>query len=174
MQIILSNVSSEFVLLCKKAAPLLCIQATPQLVLSALIGNFANKVACFSRIVSHPIAKSHIKPWSVRGHDITSPTVLFVCFRTIEQVFSGVGHGFFGLILAAPLILRSTCTLLIALHLKLLSLLLDEVYVKPINEVFARHKLSTCRQMSESFEFFQRLKKTQRRLQLHGSLCSSK
>jgi len=67
----LENVSSEFVLFCKKAAPLHFIQATPQLVLSALIGNFANKVACFSRIVSHPIAKSHVKPWSVREHDAT-------------------------------------------------------------------------------------------------------
>jgi len=43
----LKNVSSEFVLLCKRAAPLHFIQATPHLVLSALIGNFANKVACF-------------------------------------------------------------------------------------------------------------------------------
>jgi len=43
-----------------KAAPLHFIQATPQLVLSALIGNLANKVACFSRIVSHPVAKSHV------------------------------------------------------------------------------------------------------------------
>ena len=41
------NVSSEFVLLCKKAEPLLFIQATPKLVLSALFDNFANKVACF-------------------------------------------------------------------------------------------------------------------------------
>ena len=67
----LKNVSSKFVLLCKKAAPLHFIQATPQLVLSALLGNFANKVARFSdsRIVSHPIAKSHVKPWSVREHD---------------------------------------------------------------------------------------------------------
>ena len=67
----LKNVSSEFVLLCKKAAPLHFIQATPQLVLYALLGNFANKVARFSdsRIVSHPIAKSHVKPWSVREHD---------------------------------------------------------------------------------------------------------
>jgi len=48
----LKNVSSEFVLFFKKAAPLHFIQATPQLVLSALIGNFANNVACFSRIVS--------------------------------------------------------------------------------------------------------------------------
>jgi len=39
----LKNVSSQFVLLCKKAAPLHFIQATPQLVLSALIGNFADK-----------------------------------------------------------------------------------------------------------------------------------
>jgi len=53
------------------AAPFNFIQATPQLVLSALIGNFANKVACFGRIVSHPIAKSHVKPWSVREHDAT-------------------------------------------------------------------------------------------------------
>jgi len=67
----LKNVSSQFVLLCKKAAPSHFIQATPQLVLFALIGNFANKVACFSRIVSHPIAKSHVKPWSVRGDDTT-------------------------------------------------------------------------------------------------------
>jgi len=36
--------------------------------LSALIGNFANKVACFSRIVLHPIAKGHVKPWSVSFH----------------------------------------------------------------------------------------------------------
>jgi len=80
---LIKNVLSEFVLLCKKAAPLHFIQATPQLVLSALIGKFANKVACFSRIVSHPIAKSHVKPWSVREHD-TSPTVPSVCFRTVE------------------------------------------------------------------------------------------
>jgi len=67
----LNNVSSVFVLLCKKTAPLHFIQATPQLVLFALIGNFANEVACFSRIVSHPIAKSHVKLWSVREHDAT-------------------------------------------------------------------------------------------------------
>jgi len=67
----LKNVVSEFELLCKKAAPLHFIQATPQLLLFALIGNFANKVACFSRIVSHPIAKSRIKPWSVREYDAT-------------------------------------------------------------------------------------------------------
>jgi len=68
----LKIVSSEFVLLCKRAASLHFIQATPQLVLSALIGNFfANKVACFSRIVSHPAAKSHVEPWSVREHDTT-------------------------------------------------------------------------------------------------------
>jgi len=65
------NVSSEFVLVCEKAAPLHFIQATPQLVLSALLGNFANKAACFSRIVLHPIAKRHVKPWSVREHDTT-------------------------------------------------------------------------------------------------------
>ena len=67
----LKNVSTEFVLLCKKAQPLHFIQSAPQLVLSAVIGNFANKVACFSRIVSHPIAKSRIKPWSVREYDAT-------------------------------------------------------------------------------------------------------
>ena len=67
----LKNVSSEFVLLCKKAAPLHFIQAIPQLVLSALVANFANKVACVSRIVSHPIAKTHVKPWSMREHDST-------------------------------------------------------------------------------------------------------
>jgi len=65
----LKIVSSEFVLVCKKAAPLHFIQAAPQLVLSALTGNFANKVACFSRIVSHPNAKSHVKPWSARECD---------------------------------------------------------------------------------------------------------
>jgi len=54
----LKNVSSKFVLLCKKAGPFHFIQATLQLVLSALIGNFPNKGACFSRIVSHPIAKA--------------------------------------------------------------------------------------------------------------------
>ena len=62
--------------------------------LSALIGNFDDKVACFSRIVSHPIAKSHVKPWSVREHDATWLR-LFLPF--------GGGHGPFGLILAAPL-----------------------------------------------------------------------
>jgi len=67
----LRNVSSEFVLLCKKGARLLFIQAIPQLVLSALTGNFADKFAGFSRIVSHPIAKSHVKPWLVREHDTT-------------------------------------------------------------------------------------------------------
>ena len=67
----LKNVSSEFVLLYKNAGPFHFIQSTPQLVLSTLIGNFANKVACFSRIVSHPIAKSHVKPLSVRERDTT-------------------------------------------------------------------------------------------------------
>ena len=69
MQIILSNVSSEFLLLCKKTASFHFIQATPQLVLFALTGNFANKVAYFTRIVSHPIAKGHVIPWSMREHD---------------------------------------------------------------------------------------------------------
>jgi len=50
----------------EKAVPLHFIQATPQLVLSALIGNFANKVACFRRIVSHSVAKNHVKPWSMK------------------------------------------------------------------------------------------------------------
>jgi len=67
----LKNVSSEFVLLCKNAGPFHFIQSTPQLVLSTLIGNFADNVAYFSRIVSHPIAKSHVKPSSVREHDTT-------------------------------------------------------------------------------------------------------
>ena len=67
----LKNVSSEFVLLCKNAGPFHFIQSTPQLVLFTLIGNFANNVAYFSRIVSHPIAKSHVKPSSVREHDPT-------------------------------------------------------------------------------------------------------
>jgi len=67
----LKNVSSEFVLLCKKAAPVHFIQATSQLVVSALTGNFANKVACFSHIVSHPIAKTHVIPWSVREQETT-------------------------------------------------------------------------------------------------------
>ena len=53
----LKNVSSEFLVLCKKAAPFHFIDSTPQLVLSALIGNFANNVECFSRIVSHPNRK---------------------------------------------------------------------------------------------------------------------
>ena len=73
----LKNVWSEFVLLCKKAAPFHFIQARSRLVLSALIGNFANKVACFSRIASHPIAKSHVKPWSAREHDATWVRLFF-------------------------------------------------------------------------------------------------
>ena len=36
-----------------------------------VVRNFADKVACFSRIVSQPIVKSHVKPWSVREHDAT-------------------------------------------------------------------------------------------------------
>jgi len=55
----------------QESAPFHFIQATPQLVLSALTGNFANKVGCFSRIVSHSIAKSHVKPWSVREQETT-------------------------------------------------------------------------------------------------------
>ena len=81
----LKNVTSEFVLLCKNTAPFHFIQAIPQLVLSALIVNFANNVACFSRIVLHPIAKSHVKPWSVREHDTTWVRLFnSVCFRTVE------------------------------------------------------------------------------------------
>jgi len=51
----LKNVSSKFLPLCKKTAPLHFIQAMTQLVLSALIGNFANKGACFSHIVSDKV-----------------------------------------------------------------------------------------------------------------------
>ena len=40
----LKNVSSELVLFCKKAASLDFLQATPQLVLSALIGNLLTKL----------------------------------------------------------------------------------------------------------------------------------
>jgi len=46
----LKNVSSGFELLCKKAEHLHFIQAALQVVLSTICGNFANKVACFSRI----------------------------------------------------------------------------------------------------------------------------
>ena len=68
----LKNVSSEFVLFCKKAAPLHFIQAAPRVVLSAIIGNFANKFAYFSRIFSHPVAKIHVpKRCSMREHDAT-------------------------------------------------------------------------------------------------------
>jgi len=37
---------------------------------------------------------------------------------------------------------------------------LENIYVKPVNEVYARHKLNTCRQKGEEKieEFFQRLK----------------
>jgi len=37
---------------------------------------------------------------------------------------------------------------------------LENIYVKPVNEVYARHKLNTCRQKSEKKieEFFQHLK----------------
>jgi len=96
----LKNVSSEFIILCKKSAPFHFIQAKPELVL--LIGNFADKVACFRRIVSHPIAKSHVKPWSVREHDtaraqLFHPSV-FEQLRLIQNaseksyhVFSGEG-----------------------------------------------------------------------------------
>ena len=80
----IKNVSFEFVLLCKTAAPMHFNQATPRLVLSALIGNFANKVACFSRIVSHPIAKSQVKPWPVREHG-TAWVLLFLPF-VFEQL----------------------------------------------------------------------------------------
>jgi len=72
MQLILSKMSHLYLYsFAKKAAPFPFIQATPQLMLSALTGNFAIKFAYFSRIVSHPIAKSHVKPWSVREHNAT-------------------------------------------------------------------------------------------------------
>jgi len=77
-------VSSEFVLLCKNAGPFHFIQSTPQLVLFTLIANFAKNVAYFSRIVSHPIAKSHLKPSSVREHD-TTRVRLFLLF-VFEQL----------------------------------------------------------------------------------------
>ena len=80
----LKNVSSQFALFCKKAAPLHFIQASPQLMLSTLIGNFANKVAGFRRIVLHPIAKSHVKPWSVREHGTTWVRLFLPFFRTVE------------------------------------------------------------------------------------------
>jgi len=83
-------------------------------VLSALIGNFANKVACFSRIVLPPIAKSHVKLWSVREHDTTLVRLflpfVFVQLRFHQQKiltsFFGVGRGLFGLILAASLVVE--------------------------------------------------------------------
>ena len=86
----LKTVPSEFVLLCKEPTPLHFIQAALQLVLSALIGNFANKRACFSRIVSHPIAKSQVKPWSVREHDTTWVS-LFLPF-VFEQLRFNIKH----------------------------------------------------------------------------------
>jgi len=49
----------------------------------ALIGNFANKVVCFSRIVLHPIAQSHVKPWSMREHD-TIWVRLFLPFVSVS------------------------------------------------------------------------------------------
>ena len=96
----LRNVSSEFVLLCKEAAPFYSIQATPRLVLSALIGSFTNKVACFRRMVSHPVAKSHVKSWSVREHDTTwARLFLPFYFRTVEIDINTCGKSwtsFFG------------------------------------------------------------------------------
>ena len=80
----LKDVLFEFVLVCKKAAPFHFIQAAPQLVLSALIGNFTNIVTCCSRIVLHPIGKSRVKPWSVREHD-TARVLLFLPF-VFEQL----------------------------------------------------------------------------------------
>ena len=99
----LKNLSSEF-------APLHFIQATPRLVLSPLIGNFANKVACVSRIVSHPIAKSHLGQWeNTTLHESDCFFRLFPnswdWYETPAKnlkFFRG-GRGFFGLILAAPL-----------------------------------------------------------------------
>ena len=65
----LKNVSSESVPLCKKAAPFHFIQALSQFVLSTLIGNFVNKLACFSRLVSHPIAKRQWENTTLRESD---------------------------------------------------------------------------------------------------------
>jgi len=58
----LKNVSSEFELLCKKTEP----QAAPRVVLSTIYSSFAYKVACFSPIFSHLIAKGHVKCCSLR------------------------------------------------------------------------------------------------------------
>jgi len=106
----LKNVSSEFVFLCKKAAPLHFILASSQLMLSALIGNFTNKVSCFSHVVSHPIAKSHVNPWSVREHDTTWVRLLLpFVFEQSRLKAKNLGRGLFGLILAAPLIRKQQC-----------------------------------------------------------------
>jgi len=67
----LKNVSSEFVLLSKKAAPLRFIPATLQLVLSALMGNFANKVACFSPAFLNLFLPQH--PFRSRLSSTASP-----------------------------------------------------------------------------------------------------
>jgi len=69
MQIILLKMSHRNLYSFARKDPF--TQATPRVVLSALIGNFAKKVACFSWIFSHPIAKNHIKRCSVREHDAT-------------------------------------------------------------------------------------------------------
>ena len=111
----LKNVSSVFVLLCKKVAPFHFIQATPQLVFSALkLPTLPTKLHVFSRLVSHPIERSYVKPWSVREHDATWVR-LFLPFvfeqlrliqntaKNINKFFFWEGHGLFGLILAAPL-----------------------------------------------------------------------
>ena len=103
IQIILSKMSHLNLYSCKKAALLHFIQATPQLVLSALIGNFANKVACFSRIDLHPIAKSHVKPWLVKNKALHESDCSFRLFlnswdwyktpaKNLNKFFWG-GHG---------------------------------------------------------------------------------
>ena len=65
----LKHVASEFELLCNKPEPLHFIHAVPGVVLSTIYGNFTNKVACFSRIFSHLIAKGHVKCCLLRDHD---------------------------------------------------------------------------------------------------------
>ena len=117
----LKSVLSEFVFHCKKAGALDFIQAARQLVLSALIGNFANKVTCFSRIASYPIAKSHVIRWSVREHDTTWVRLFFpfvfeplrLIWSTTEKSWQSFSGGAWPLRPhsgCAPLFLVSSCS----------------------------------------------------------------
>jgi len=114
------------VLLCKKAAPLHFIQATPRLVLSAIIGNFANKGARFSRIVSHPSQKVmlNLSQWeNTTLHESDCSLRLFsnswdwykTPAKNLNKFFRG-GHGLFGLILAAPLLSKLNFSNCIIVH----------------------------------------------------------